>query len=303
MADQRFEELLARLRVWGEMEDDVRGIILFGSRARASRPADRWSDVDLLVSCRDPGALLGSTEWLEALGEVRISFLETNPVDREQERRVLFASGLDVDFNFVQARRLRLLRFALGPARMLVPPAQRRDARAGAQALATIMRPGSRILLDKDGVLERVTELSLRQPLPPPRERPLDEIASDFWYHAVWTAKKLRRGELWMAKGCCDAYLKDRIAEVLSLGRERPDGLSTPRFIDQALDDATAKLLRESHGRYDRADLARALTVTLDLFSQVARQTCARLNLIFDESEERFARAQVAHVLAETEDS
>lgn len=301
MADQRFEELLARLRAWGEAEDDVRGVILFGSRARASRPADRWSDVDLLVVCRDPAARLGSTDWLEQLGEARISFLETNPVDGEQERRVLFANGLDADLSFVQARRLRLLSFALGRARWLVPRSLRREARTRAQALAVIMRPGYRILLDKDGVLEQVVALALRQPPPLPQERRLEEIASDFWYHAVWTAKKLRRGELWMAKGCCDAYLKDRVAEVLSLGRERPDGLSAVRFIDEALDAETAQLLRESHAKYDRADLARALTVTLDLFAGAVRQTSERLGLTLDESEEEFARAEVARVLADAE--
>ncbi len=301
--DQRFEGFLTRLRAWGEVEDDVRGVILFGSRARAPRPADRWSDVDLLVVCRNPAARLGSTDWLEQLGEVRISFLEINPVDGERERRVLFASGLDVDLNFVQARRLRLLSFALGPARWLVAPSLRREAHAGAQALATIMRPGFRILLDKDGVLEQEVALALRQPPPPPRERALEEIASDFWFHAVWTAKKLRRGELWMAKGCCDAYLKDRVAEVLSLGRERSDGLSAVRFIDEELDAETAQLLRESHARYDRADLARALKVTLDLFSTAAQQASERLGLTLDESEEEFAREQVARVLAEAESS
>ncbi len=303
MGDSRVEELLDRVCAWGATQGDVRGIILFGSRARTSRPADQWSDVDLLISCRSPRGLLESTDWLAQLGEARISFLETNPVDGERERRALFASGLDVDFNFVRAGQLRLLRLALGRARWLVPRSQRRAARAGAQALATIMRPGYRVLLDKDGVLERVAELALRRPPLPPRERPLEEIASDFWYHAVWTAKKLRRGELWLARGCCDGYLKDRVAEVLFLGRERPEGLTPVRFIDEALNTETAKLLRESYARYDQEGVARALKATLDLFAQVARQTSERLGLVLDDGAEEFARAEVARVLAEPESS
>ncbi len=59
----------------------------------------------------------------------------------------------------------------------------------------------------------------------------------------------------------------------------------------------------ESHAKYDRADLARALTVTLDLFAGAVRQTAERLGLTIDEGEEAFARAQVARVLTETEDS
>lgn len=297
----RADELFDRVTVWGRSRRDVRGIVLIGSHARTSPPADRWSDVDLLISCHDPEALIESTDWLEALGEARITFLEKNPVDGERERRVAFSNGLDVDFNFVSARRLRLLRFALGRGRFLVTPSLRRQARDGALALATIMRPGYRILLDKDGLLAALAVVVV-QPIPA-NERQLDEIASDFWYHAIWTAKKLRRGELWMAKGCCDAYLKDRVAEVLSLGRERPDGLPRMRFIDEALDAKTAKLLRKSHAKYDRADLARALKVTLDLFAQAARQTAERLALTLDESEEQFARAEVARVLAEAESS
>jgi aminoglycoside 6-adenylyltransferase len=241
--------------------------------------------------------MLASSDWLAELGEARVSFLERNPVDGEQERRVLFASGLDADFSFVQARRLRLLAFALGPMGRLAPPSQRRDARVGARALATIIRPGYRILLDKDGLLERVVEIALAQPFPTLRERTLEEIASDFWYHAVWTAKKLRRGELWPAKGCCDAYLKDRVLEAFLLGRRQADDLPPARLADEALDGKTAKLLRESYGTYDSGGIGRALSATMDLFALVSRETSARLGLQLNAGEEEFARTEVARVL------
>jgi aminoglycoside 6-adenylyltransferase len=203
-----------------------------------------------------------------------------------------------VDVNTVSARRLRLLRFALGRWRFLAPPSSRRQARDGALALATIMRPGYRVLLDKDGVIAAIAGADTREPHTA-SERRLDEIASDFWYHAVWTAKKLRRGELWTAKGCCDAYLKDRIADVLSLGHEQPGGLTATRFIDEALDVETAELLRMSYAAYDRADVERALAATLDLFAHVARRTAGRIGLTVDESGEEFARAEIARVLKE----
>jgi aminoglycoside 6-adenylyltransferase len=299
----RVDELLDRVCAWGRAREDVRGIILFGSQARTSRPADRWSDVDLLISCHNPRGLLESRDWLEALGEARVTFLETNPVDGEKERRVLFADGLDVDFNMVSSRRLRLLNFALGRWGFLVPASSRRQALDGVLALTTIMCAGFRILLDKDGVLARVAGLVSGMTPPLPSERPLDEIASDFWYHAVWTAKKLRRGELWMAKRCCDSYLKDRFLEVYSLARSRSEGLATVRFIDEALDTETAKQLRESYSAYDRAGVARALTATLDLFAHAARQASERLGVSLDADEERFARTEVARVLSEATDS
>jgi len=42
----------------------------------------------------------------------------------------------------------------------------------------------------------------------PPAQDEFLDLINDFWYHTVWTAKKLRRGELWTAQGCSDSYMK-----------------------------------------------------------------------------------------------
>ena len=62
-------------------------------------------------------------------------------------------------------------------------------------------------------------------------------------------------------------------------------------------------MLRESYAQYDREDVARVRKATLDLFSQATRQTCERLGLTLDISEEQFARSEVARILAERESS
>jgi aminoglycoside 6-adenylyltransferase len=68
-----------------------------------------------------------------------------------------------------------------------------------------------RVLLDKDGVLRSLpalAELAATAPPPPlPTEAAFLNQISDFWYHALWAARKLRRGELLVAKQCCDSYL------------------------------------------------------------------------------------------------
>ena len=48
----------------------------------------------------------------------------------------------------------------------------------------------------------------------PPTEQECLEAINDFWYHALWTAKKLRRGELLSAKGCCDGHLKELLLRM-----------------------------------------------------------------------------------------
>ena len=84
-----------------------------------------------------------------------------------------------------------------------------------ADASVTLQR-GIRILLDKEQLLARLL-VSLPTPLPPykPSRQEFNELIHDFWYHAIWTAKKLRRRELWTAMGCSNAYMKWRLSRML----------------------------------------------------------------------------------------
>jgi len=61
----------------------------------------------------------------------------------------------------------------------------------------TIVR-GTRVLLDKDGALVQMPSPS-RPPAPqPPDAAMFREALDNFWFHGVYCAKQLRRGELWM---------------------------------------------------------------------------------------------------------
>jgi hypothetical protein len=61
---------------------------------------------------------------------------------------------------------------------------------------------GYRVILDKDGLIARLRleEVRLTSPQPPAAHEFLN-LVNDFWYHTVWSAKHLRRGEVWWAKG------------------------------------------------------------------------------------------------------
>src|SRR5208282_871055 len=106
--------------------------------------------------------------------------------------------GLDVDF-------------AVFPAAAIHGLVQAGDA------LETLRR-GYRILLDKDGTLGLIP--SALSSLPPrtdsqPRPAEFGEVVGEFWYHVLWTARKVRRGEIWAAKAGCDSRLKRLLLRVL----------------------------------------------------------------------------------------
>ena len=73
------------------------------SQARADRPADRLSDLDLAVIVTDPSIYLFDTTWLREFGEPCLTFVESTAVGNFRERRVLFRDGRDVDFSMLPA--------------------------------------------------------------------------------------------------------------------------------------------------------------------------------------------------------
>jgi aminoglycoside 6-adenylyltransferase len=114
---------------------------------------------------------------------------------------VLFAGGLDVDLAFID-------------------PAAGDAADPGlADVVGLVFGRGARVLLDRDG--EVTTMLAALSPAEAAPRRTLpdaagfNQLTADFWYHAVWTAKHLRRGELWWAKGSCDGHMKGLLLSVL----------------------------------------------------------------------------------------
>jgi aminoglycoside 6-adenylyltransferase len=270
------EELVAR---WALDEDNVRAAVVVGSRARVDTPADEWSDHDIVVFARDPDALLEDLSWVRSFGDVRITFLEATAVGGQRERRVLFADGSDVDF-------------AVVPVSEISNP-----------VVAEVAWRGARILADKDDALApRLAAVTAPQPPPPPNEGALLETASDFWYHAVWAARKLRRGELYIALDCLDCALKTRLVRVLEWHARAHDPETDTwhrgRFLERWADRHALEELRGTYARYDEADIARALLATMDLFGRVIAETAELLEIEYPRDGEAFAYRLVRELLS-----
>ena len=271
-------DLELRLARWGEGEDDVRAMAIVGSQARVEVPADEWSDLDVVIFARDPAALLEREDWVGEFGTVRLTFLEDTAVGGERERRALYADGTDIDF-------------AVVPFQAIDHP-----------AVAQVAGRGVRVLLDKDGELERrLAEIPPPSRPPLPDEHELRELVSDFFYHAVWSARKLRRGEIFTAKRCVDSYLENLVIRILEwrTRAEDPDvdAWYAGRFIERWADPAAVEEFRLTFARYDEADVHRALFATMDFFRRQARETADLLGLRYPAAEDGFATQLVHKIL------
>jgi aminoglycoside 6-adenylyltransferase len=292
-ADVRFAPdptgLLDRVVHWAETDGDARALLLLGSRARAGQ-ADVWSDTDLIVVVPDPAAFLADASWPARFGSVAVTFVERTPHGRS-ERRVLYVDGTDLDAVPVSIEETRTGLREPGPLSMLAR--------------------GHRVLVDKDRLLNDLPAFIAKrgeehdQPLSwPPGPGPFENLIADFWYHAVWSARKLRRGELWVARDCLDGYMKRLLLQVIEWrarasgdGGEARDQWFDGRFLEQWADPDTVRGLRDCFSHYDPDDLAHGLVASMDLFRQLATELAVRLELPYPSRADEAASRLVLELL------
>lgn len=287
-----YEQLLERFLDWARTQPEIRGAIVVGSQARTDRPADAWSDLDLIVLTDDADRFLSRTAWIERIGTYWFTFLEPTAMGEGMERRVLFEGGLDVDFVPVRNEAVRQM------AVEGVPP-----------EVADLFQRGYRFALDKDGVAALFSK-AVAVPLTaePPTPAEFLNVYHDFWYHVVWTVKKLRRGELWTAKLCLDGYMKWRLLRMIEWHARGMHGWDydtwhSGRFLEKWADPRAVDGLRWAFAHYDVADLKRALLATMDLFRWIAAETAVQLQYDYPATADERVTAWVATCLGQQANS
>jgi len=185
--------MIDRFRTWAKRRPDVRAGVILGSWARTDMPADNMSDLDLLVIVSDPSVFVSETSWLLTFGEPRLTFVEPTATGNFKERRVAFKDGKDVDFSLVPVQAIQQMVGQQIPAE-----------------IADVFRRGFRILVDKDRLAERLTDSACwpEKADKLPTDSLWHETGDNFLYHVLLTAKKARRGELWVATSSSNGYLQ-----------------------------------------------------------------------------------------------
>ena len=124
-------------------------------------------------------------------------------------------------------------------------------------------------------------------------EAEFTNMVNDFFFHTVWAAKKILRGELWTAKMCIDAYLKNyllKIIEMYSASKNDVDVWHTGRFLDRWAEKDILKNLEKCFAHYDKEDMMTALLATEELFSRLACQTAGLKGYQYPQKAENYAK-------------
>jgi len=280
-ATKLYERLIQRVRTWAEDRADIRAVFVIGSRARADHPADEWADLDLVIVTTNPDDYVSTADWVNMLGKPLLTFIEPTATAGEKERRVLFEGMLDVDF-------------AILPRAKATGLLQTTGREGGVMQLSNVLGRGIRVLVDKDQALKKLQSFtsSMKMPAPvKPTEQEFLDVVNDFLYHAVFTAKHLRRGELWWTVACLDCRLQDLMKTMmewhtLATHDWKRDVWFRGRFLEEWADPEVTEELRKVFAHYDQEDVKQALTASMALFTKIANETAQRLNYRFPTEED-----------------
>ena len=265
---------------WGEDCDKLYAAVMIGSQAREDHPSDAYSDLDIIMFVDDPPWFLSSDEWLEELGCFHVSFIE-DTIAGGKERRVLFEGALDVDFIIL-------------PQNVMYAP--------GDEAMSALAR-GYRILIDKAGLKNVMPgPAAAKRPPAMPTEWDFVNLVNDFWYHALWAAKKLLRGELWTAKYCVDSYMKGKLLSMIEYHARAAHGPDydfwhSGRFLEEWAESWIVERLPQCFSHYDKEDIKAALLSTMALFQSIAAEIAEKLAFAYPKAADEYAHAWVMAAL------
>ena len=178
---------------WAEREPGVGAMLLIGSRASPQGARDAYSDHDVVLFLEPGNRLAARDDWIARFGRPLIVFRETTEHRGEPvpTRLVQYRGGHRIDFTLSRMELLRRI--------------------AEQEILPDWLAAGYRVLLDRDGVADRLPPPSALAYVPrPPSEPEYHGVVNEFWWESLYVAKYVRRGELLPARYSLESVLRYR---------------------------------------------------------------------------------------------
>jgi len=279
----RYKSIIDNFVRWGIASNKLHAALVLGSQARKNLVADEYSDLDIVMIVDEPDYFMFTDQWLHEIGLFHISFIE-DTLDGLKERRVMFDNALDVDFILRPKDTIKAI---------------------PTEEIALLFSRGYSFLIDKIELENELKSLSVTpQEYHPMAERDFINIVNDFWYHSVWTAKKLKRGELWTAKFCIDSYMKWKLLTIIECHArmKHGEGYDTwynGRFLEHWAESWIVDKLSSCFAQYNRDSIQTSLLSTIALFRLIAIEVSEKLYFQYPKCVDEYASGVVSKMFQE----
>jgi aminoglycoside 6-adenylyltransferase len=273
-------EMLELILDTARNDDRIRAVIMNGSRANPNLSPDPFQDFDIVYVVAAVAAFRHSDEWISRFGAIMVMQLPDDMQDPPPNDDgsftylMQFADGNRIDLRLHPLARLHELR---------------RDSL-------------SRLLLDKDGIIEPFAPASDSDYLPrPPTAKAFSDCCNEFWWVCPYVAKGLWRGEIIYAKHMLDQMVRAQLMKMLTwhIG-VKTRFLSNPgyhgRYFKKHLEPEQWDMLLNTYSDATYDDTWEALYTMCDLFRTTALQVAQHFCFDYPHGDDERVSAHVRHV-------
>ncbi|NTU65427.1 MAG: aminoglycoside 6-adenylyltransferase, partial [Chloroflexi bacterium] len=182
------KEMLDLILTYAREHDEVRAVVMNGSRVNPNAKKDPFQDYDIVYYVRDVEPFRRNLDVVKYFGEIMILQTPEDMADPPPEGDGHYAYLMQ----FMDGNRIDLSFDALH------------------QTDVTLKDSLSLVLLDKDNLLGELPPPSDAGYLPrPPTAKAFDDCCNEFWWLNPYVAKGLWRDELTYAKYMFDTHMRD----------------------------------------------------------------------------------------------
>ncbi len=271
-SDEMMELILKAARE----DDNIRGVVMVGSRADSAVAPDEYQDYDITFSVRDVSPYWNNLEW------VRERFGEPLIVQTPETSELLPPDG-DGTFVFL----------------VIFEDMVRMDINFEPYPYVDDGEPAV-LLLDKDGGIDVSIASSKFWWIKKPTQKLFDDCVNEFWWCLNNAGKGIARGNIGYAMWMWNSPVRDMLEKMLEwlcgarLGFDRSAGKHGNNFKKFIPEEFLRYLETYCHG--DAADMWRGIDAGCDLFSDAAKEVAEKLGFEYRQSDEDGMRKYLAWV-------
>jgi len=274
------QEILDLILNFARNDENIRAVVMNGSRVNPQVPKDPFQDFDIVYLVRDVAALKRGAALVRAFGEVMIFQTPDEMGDSGAKDDGRYAYLMQ----FLDGTRIDLTLLTVERARECTDDSL------------------SRVLLDKDGRIPSLPPPSERSYTPqPPTAKEFADCCNEFWWVSPYVAKGLWRDELFYAQTLFETVLRAEFMKMLTwhfgveTGFQRSPGALGKR-ISGALDPSLRAAVERTYADARPAHLWDALLEMGALFRRLGRALALHFHFEYPEQDDANVTAYLRHV-------
>ncbi len=260
--------------------DEVRAVVINGSRVNPNAKKDPFQDYDIVYYVRSVDPFRRNMDVVRYFGEIMILQLPEDMSDPPAEGDGHYTYLMQ----FMDGNRIDLSFYALN------------------QVDVTLNDSLSLVLLDKDNLLGELPLPGNAGYLPqPPTAKAFDDCCNEFWWLNPYVAKSLWRDELIYAKVMLDAHMREQLLKMLTwFFGVQTDFQRSPgklgKYLKGQIDADLWTLLERTYSDSQLDHIWEALFSMGDLFRQIATSVAEHFGFNYPKQDDFRVSNYVRHV-------